>query len=252
MNLALINSVTPAALFQITWLNDLLVSFFGIVHGVVASVFTNDNVSYGLAIILVTLIIRLLLFPLNRKSLQSTSKMTAIQPKLKELQTKYKNNPEKLQQETMKLYKDAGVNPLGGCLPMLLQWPILIAMYYTFMNLDAINPNINQVTFLGLKLMEGAAGIGDVMSNPLLVGTWILPLISGATTYVSSIIMQPKNGEKSSQTTTMSIGMSIMMTFMSFQFNTSLVLYWITNNLFQIAQILFVRRDTGKSQKITS
>ncbi|WP_461207542.1 membrane protein insertase YidC [Clostridium sp. DL1XJH146] len=247
MNLALINTLTPAALFQITWLNDALVSFFEFVHSGVKVVFANDNISYGLTIIIVTLIVRLALFPLNRKSLQSTTKMTAVQPKLKELQTKYKSNPEKLQQETMKLYKEEGVNPLGGCLPMLLQWPVMIAMYYTFMNLD-----VSGVKFLGLELMGKAASISNIMASPLLIGTWILPLVSGATTYFSSIIMQPKTGEKSSQTTTMSIGMSIMITFMSFQFNTALVIYWVTNNLFQIAQILFVRRDTGNTQKTLS
>jgi YidC/Oxa1 family membrane protein insertase len=240
-------NVTLAARFlEIEWLNNALVQFFGIIHSGVQVVFANDNLSYGITIILVTLIIRGLLFPLNYKQLKSSSKMNEIQPKIKELQTKYKNNPEKLNQETMKLYKEEGVNPLGGCLPLLLQWPILIAMYYLFMNLTIINPNIGDVTFLGLKLLGTPASFSEVSSNILLLGTWILPLLSGATTYFSSIIMAPKGSDASKQTGTLSIGMSIMITYMSFRFTTALVLYWVTNNLFQLVQSLLIKRGNNK------
>ena len=85
--------------------------------------------NYGLSIIILTLVIRLLLLPLGIKQIKSMQHMQAIQPKLKELQKKYKGNKQKIQEEQMRLYKEAGVNPLGGCLPLLLQFPILIAMY---------------------------------------------------------------------------------------------------------------------------
>jgi YidC/Oxa1 family membrane protein insertase len=85
--------------------------------------------NYGIAIIVLTLLIRLLLLPLGIKQIKSMQAMQAIQPRVKELQKKYKGNKQKVQEETMKLYKEAGVNPLGGCLPLLLQFPILIAMY---------------------------------------------------------------------------------------------------------------------------
>jgi YidC/Oxa1 family membrane protein insertase len=85
--------------------------------------------NYGVAIIVLTLLIRLLLLPLGIKQIKSMQAMQAIQPKVKELQKKYKGNKAKAQEETMKLYREAGVNPLGGCLPLLLQFPILIAMY---------------------------------------------------------------------------------------------------------------------------
>ena len=85
--------------------------------------------NYGIGIILLTIIIKILLWPLSKKSASSTAKMGALQPKMQELQAKYKDNPQKLNQETAALYKEAGVSPLGGCLPMLLQFPILIAMY---------------------------------------------------------------------------------------------------------------------------
>ncbi len=85
--------------------------------------------SFGISIILLTLLIRIVLLPLGIKQIKSMQAMSAIQPKVKELQKKYKGNKAKQQEETMKLYKDAGVNPLGGCLPVLLQFPLLIAMY---------------------------------------------------------------------------------------------------------------------------
>jgi len=85
--------------------------------------------NYGISIIVLTLLIRLLLLPLGIKQIKSMQAMQAIQPRVKELQKKYKGNKQKAQEETMKLYKEAGVNPLGGCLPLLLQFPILIAMY---------------------------------------------------------------------------------------------------------------------------
>jgi YidC/Oxa1 family membrane protein insertase len=85
--------------------------------------------NFGVSIIILTLLIRIVLLPLGIKQIKSMGAMQAIQPKVKELQKKYKGNKQKAQEETMKLYKEAGVNPLGGCLPLLLQFPILIAMY---------------------------------------------------------------------------------------------------------------------------
>ncbi|HUL84363.1 MAG TPA: membrane protein insertase YidC [Actinomycetota bacterium] len=102
-----------------------LLDGFGFVLAWIYSVIPN----YGISIILLTLAIRLVLLPLGIKQIKSMQNMQALQPKVKELQKKYKNNKEKLQQEQMRLYKEAGVNPLGGCLPMLLTLPFLFAMY---------------------------------------------------------------------------------------------------------------------------
>ena len=110
-------------LANVLW-QDLL-NAFGWVLAWIYSVIPN----YGIAIILLTLAIRLVLLPLGIKQIKSMQNMQALQPKIKELQKKYKNNKEKLNQEQMRLYKEAGVNPLGGCLPMLLTLPFLFAMY---------------------------------------------------------------------------------------------------------------------------
>src|SRR5947207_7574707 len=85
--------------------------------------------NYGVAIIILTVLLRIVVLPLGIKQIKSMGAMQAIQPKLSEIKKKYKGNSQKIQEETMRLYKEAGVNPLGGCLPLLLQFPILIAMY---------------------------------------------------------------------------------------------------------------------------
>ncbi len=88
--------------------------------------------NYGWAIIIFTILIRLIIFPLTIKQLQSAAKTQELQPKLAEIQERYKNDKEKLGQEQMKLYKEEGVNPFGGCLPLLVQMPILISLYYIY------------------------------------------------------------------------------------------------------------------------
>ncbi len=110
-----------AALAPWQWLLDTLGSLLAGIYDLVPN--------YGVTIIILTLLIRLVLLPLGIKQIKSMGAMQSLQPKLKELQKKHKGNKQKQQEETMKLYREAGVNPLGGCLPLLLQFPILIAMY---------------------------------------------------------------------------------------------------------------------------
>ena len=99
--------------------------------------------SYGLAIILLTVIIKIILYPLTIKQLKSMKAMQKIQPELKKLQEKYKDKPQIMQQKLMQLYQKEGVNPMAGCLPLLIQMPILMAMYYTLFNFDygAVEPS---------------------------------------------------------------------------------------------------------------
>ena len=92
--------------------------------------------SYGLAIILLTIVIKMLLYPLTAKQMQSMKAMQMLQPKLKKIQEKHRDNPQMMQQKMAELYQNAGVNPLAGCLPMLIQMPILMGMYYALFNFD--------------------------------------------------------------------------------------------------------------------
>lgn len=203
-----------------------LEKFFYIVNSGIHTIIPNNNISFGLAIILFTIIVRLILLPLSIKQTRSTAKMGAIQPEMKKVQAKYKSDPQKAQQEVMKLYKENGVNPMGGCLPMLVQMPILFALYAVFQNLD-----MQGAGFLWMKDLT--------KPDPM----YILPILSTVTTYFSSKLMQaPGDAAQSKQTSTMNTGMAIFMGFMSLKFKGALVMYWVINNLIQVVQTVVINK----------
>jgi len=203
---------------------SLLITYF-------AELFTDN---YGLAIVVVTIIIRLILLPLNVKQLRSSKAMQDIQPEIKALQEKYKSRDQKtqqkLQQETMELFQKHGVNPLAGCLPILVQMPILIAMYHAIMRTDAIK----QGNFLWFEL--GAP-------DPI----YLLPLIAGGATFLQQKLMMA--GSPASQNPQMQIMlyvMPIMITVISLFFPSALALYWVVGNVFMVAQTIFIRKPMMK------
>ena len=210
-----------------------LEKFFYLIHSGIHLVLPFNNISYGLAIIAFTAIIKLVLLPLSIKQTKSTAKMGTIQPEMKKLQEKYKNDPQKSQQEVMKLYKENGVNPMGGCLPMLIQMPILFALFTVFRKL-----NFQGAGFLWLPNLT--------LPDPY----YILPILSTVTTYFSSKLMQPpSNGAQSKQTSTMNTGMAIMMGVMSIKFQGALVLYWVLNSVLQVIQTLVINKmELGKTE----
>lgn len=212
-------------LFKIDALNNLFVKFFHSINTTVSVVLPNPNLSYGLSIIILTIIIRALLSPLNIKQIKSSVIMNRIAPEMKKLQARYKNDPQKLNEETMRMYKEKGANPLSGCLPLLVQWPILLALYYVFSTL-----NIKGIGFLWIKDLSRSATMSDW-------STWILPVVSGATTYLSGMLMSISTDKaQAKQTSTMNIVMSIMLFWMSCSVNAALVLYWVTGNLIMLIQ----------------
>lgn len=224
------------------FINVGLTKFFEMLHNGIKLVgITNPNISYGLSIIIFTIIVRLILLPLNLKQMRSQAKLQEVQPELKKIQGKYKNDPQKQQQEMMKLYKDNGVNPMGGCLPLLIQLPILWALFYVFRNIHPVDPVTGQaitVSFLWIKNLFNV----DTLR--------ILPILAGVTQYISTIMM-PMSGDpaQAKQTGTMNIGMSIFMVVMAWNFTAALVLYWVVNNLIQMGQNLLVKRMMFKEKE---
>ena len=207
-------------------ISDPLQKFFYLIHSGVHTLIPNNNISFGLAIIVFTIIIRVILLPLSIKQTKSTAKMGAIGPEVKKIQEKYKKDPQKSQQEVMKFYKESGVNPMGGCLPMIVQMPILFALFYVFNNL-----NMQGAGFLWIKDLT--------KPDPM----YILPILSAVTTYFSSKLMQPpSNGAQSKQTSTMNTGMAIMMGVMGIKMKGALVLYWVINNIIQVVQTLVINK----------
>jgi YidC/Oxa1 family membrane protein insertase len=190
------------------------------------------NENYGLAIIIVTVIIRTALLPLNIKQLRSSKAMQDIQPELKELQAKYSskdaNTQQKLQQETMALFQKHGVNPLAGCLPIFVQMPILLAIYHAIMRTREIQGH----EFLWFPLDEK---------------DFILPFIAGATTFLQQkLMMGGSPAANNPQMTVMLYMMPVMITVFAFMFPAALALYWVIGNLFMIAQTVFIRKPMMK------
>ncbi|HLS22726.1 MAG TPA: YidC family membrane integrase SpoIIIJ [Pseudogracilibacillus sp.] len=191
------------------------------------------NGSYGLAIVVVTIIIRVLLLPLMIKQIKSTQAMQEVQPEIKALQEKYSSKDaktqQKLQEETMKLFQERGVNPFAGCLPIFVQMPILIAMYHAIMRTFEIREGV----FLWFEL-----GSPD----------YILPLIAGGATFLQQKLMMSSNSAAANnpQMTMMLYMMPIMITVIAFFFPSALALYWVVGNIFMVAQTLFIRNPMVK------
>jgi YidC/Oxa1 family membrane protein insertase len=208
--------------------------------------------SFGFAIIVLTVIVRLITWPLNKRQLKSTKAMQEMQPKIQELQKKYGKNQQKLQQEMMKLYKEAGVNPLGCLWPMLVQFPIWIALYQSIIRALATTPEnlldlaqrlyswdiVNQAIplssqFLGLDL----AGQGNI----------ILAIIVGGTMWVQQKMTQAPAVDPRQESTSkiMLLMMPLMFGFLSLSFPAGLGLYWAVSNVIGIVTQYFATGGWG-------
>lgn len=204
------------------------------------------GLAYVLAIFIFTAIIKVILLPLTITQLKSTAKMTEMQPKLKELQDKYKNNPQLLQQKQMELYKEKGANPMAGCLPLLIQFPILIAMYQMLYKY----PGFVKVPFFNLVAWNEITHRSANTSIANLVLLVALPLISAATTYIQGKMMAPKGNDATAKSQKSMNGfMSLFTIYMGFIFRSSLVIYWIIQNALQILQQYFIMKHVNKNDE---
>ncbi|MEA2101624.1 MAG: membrane protein insertase YidC [Thermodesulfobacteriota bacterium] len=184
--------------------------------------------SYGLAIIILTFIIKLVLYPLSLKSFTSMKEMQKVQPLMKEIQAQYKDDKQKLNQEMMKLYKEHKINPMGGCLPMLLQIPILFALYRVF--LYAIELRHTPFHIFGTWLPDLSA------KDPY----FITPILMGLSQFLMQK-MTPATGDATQQK--MMMFMPVVFTFIFLSFPSGLVLYWLISNILSIAQQAYINRD---------
>ena len=194
--------------------------------------------NYGVAIILLTILVRILFWPLTHKSTVGMKKMQELQPKMKALQAQFKDNPQRLQQETFALYKAEKVNPMSSCLPMLIQIPVFIALF----NVLRSAVELRYAPFLW---------ISDLSEPEALFASWfpfgglnILPIAMAVTTALQSAFT-PSTGDKSQQRMMM-IFMPAMMLFMFYSFPSALSLYWFLSNVFSIVQMALIRRATAR------
>jgi YidC/Oxa1 family membrane protein insertase len=194
----------------------------------------HDHIgNWGWAIIALTFLVRLILYPLTYKGMVSMQKMKAIAPKVKEIQAKYKGDPQRMNAAVMELYKKHGANPLGGCLPMLLQIPVFFAMYRVFLN--AVE-------------LQGAPWILWVTDLSRMDPTFILPILMGASMYYQQK-MTPTNFTDPMQEKVMKF-LPVIFTFFFVTFPSGLVLYWFVNNLFSILQQYIVNKQFENAQDL--
>ncbi|WP_442604561.1 membrane protein insertase YidC [Paenibacillus sp. KN14-4R] len=174
---------------------------------------------YGLAIIAITILIRLVILPLSIKQFRSSKKMQELQPEMKKLREQYKEDPKKQQEESMKLFQKHGVNPLAGCFPVLIQMPILLALYQSIMR----NPNIAGHEFLWYHLDQ---------PEP-----YILPVLAALTTFGQQLFMKSQMNQ---QMQMLLFVFPVLIYIMAIQFPAALTTYWIIGNLFTIVQYYFM------------
>ncbi len=205
-------------------------------------VWTYENVApnYGIAIILLTILLRLLTFPLTQRSMRSMKRMGELAPRMKELQAKYGDDRERLNQEMMAMWRQKGINPLtamgGGCVPMLVQLPFLVALYF------ALQASIE------LRHAPFVAWINDLSAPEVLFHAGgfpvrLLPLLMGATMILQQWLSPTPNADP--QQKQMMLWMSVLFIFMFYGFASGLVLYWFVSNLLGIAQQLLVNWSGG-------
>jgi len=232
---------------------DAIAQFFGVVLSFIYEYVPN----FGAAIIIMTVLVKLATFPLNNKQIQSAKRMQLMQPEMKKIQAKYKDDKEKQNKVMTEFMKENNINPLAGCLPLLVQFPILIGIFRllreanAFLDMGKINPFLfpNVVTeslkinLLELPYLPGSEGISLEGIIGQLGVLYLFPLIAGATTYLYSKMSTPAEGSQKM----MLYMMPVMITVFSFSFPIGLVIYWIMNNLFSIGQHLFISKMDNSS-----
>jgi YidC/Oxa1 family membrane protein insertase len=184
--------------------------------------------NWGWAIIMLTMLMKLIFFPLSQKSFKSMQKLQKIQPHMKRIQEAYKDDKEKLNSEMFRLYKEHKVNPLGGCLPMIIQIPIFFALYKVL--LDSIE-------------LKGAGWILWIKDLTQHDPYYVTPIIMGATMVIQQM-MTPKTGDALQRK--MMMAMPVVFTFMFLTFPSGLVIYWLVNNTLTIIQQWLIYREAGK------
>ncbi|MDR1287179.1 MAG: membrane protein insertase YidC [Treponema sp.] len=200
--------------------------------------------NYGVAIILLTLLVKVLFFPLTKKSSESTLRMQAISPKIKELQAKYKDNPQKMNAEMAGLYKKEGYNPVSGCLPMLLQIPIFFAMYNLFNNhFDLRGAMFIPKWIPDLSLPESVYHFSG-FSLPLLGWTDIrlLPFIYVGSQLLYGKVTQTPDQQSNTQMKLMLYAMPLIFFFILYDVPSGLLIYWIFSNMLTLVQQLAINK----------
>lgn len=224
----------------LSWLENILKWALEVIHKVVKN--------WGVAIIVLTIILKLLMFPLSKKQSLGTVKMQELQPRVQEIQKKYENDKQKQQMEMTKLYQEAGYNPASGCLPMIFQFLILFAMYNLFNN---------YFDFRGASFIPGwipDLTVGDSVYqfkfNIPLLGNHLrlLPIIYTASQLLFGKITQYNGAQSNASMKFMTYGMPLIFFFLFYNAPAGLLLYWTVSNFFQMGQQIILNKMVAKKK----
>lgn len=216
---------------------NAILGFFAKIIGYPMVFFYNTVGNYPLAIVMITLLVRLVMLPLYSKQMKQSAKMAELQPKVQEIQTRYARDRAQMQEKMNELYQDAGVNTVSGCLPMLIQFPIMLGLYQllrdplTYMKAPEMLAAVHESLFW----------IPD-LSQP---DAWVLPILAGITTYLTTAL-STSAGEMGANMKGMTYFMPLMIFLLGRSFPAALALYWVVGNLFQVLQTLFFKKRKSK------
>ena len=226
------------------WIVQILLQILRFIQG-----FASD---WGLSIIILTVIVRLILTPLLLKSTKSTARMQVLQPKLMEIQQKYADDPQRQAEEMQKFYSENKFNPLGGCLPLLIQMPILLALFTLLRNLPGYIGE-SGVVFSFYNIMpdltttpgaQWANGIATAL--PYLISL----ILFGILTVIPSLYQSHnQTGQQASSMRTMALVMGIMMLWLGWNLPAGVLLYYDVSSVWQVAQQIFVTRRVMEKAK---
>jgi YidC/Oxa1 family membrane protein insertase len=183
-------------------------------------------------LIVFSIAMRIILFPLNQKAMRAQLRNMAVQPLVAEIQKRHKDNPEKLQKEMLRLHKEHGFNPLAGCLPMLLPWPILVALFFVFQN---------TIEFRGVPFLW----LPDLSAHDPL---YVLPVFMAISMFLMQWVSMRSLDQPNQQMKMMMYFMPIMMLFIFFRLPSGLNLYYATTNLAMIPQQVWIANERKKLQ----
>ncbi|MBR0184514.1 MAG: YidC/Oxa1 family membrane protein insertase [Synergistaceae bacterium] len=257
----------------------VLLGLLQVIHNGITSIGIGTNFAWGLAIIALTLLVRLLMHPLTAKQMSSMQKMQKLQPQLQVLQEKYADDKDRLNQETMALYKDNKVNPASGCLPLIIQLPIFILLYGVLYDLTKTEA-FTDVTFLGVNLGgsvlttvanalnlvdEAGVRIPDEQLGFVMVflssftnlgllfshlGTWIFNFILLVLIAYLTWLQQHLTSAGNSQMAMMNWFMPLFLTFICFGLPGGVLLYWGVSSLMGIVHQLKVSKKTSEEMSV--
>lgn len=232
---------------MMSFLGNLLGGLLKFVYDVVSNIgIEPENFSYyAMAIIITTIIFKLLLLPVGISQSRSSQKMNAIQPKMKKIQDKYKSDPQTMQMKMSELYKEEKYNPASSCLILIVQLPIILAFFKVMreparfvFKTPGVYEAINK-TFLWIPNLENP--------DPLI---WGLPLLAGFTTFIQSKTMAQPSSDPQQQSTMkmMNVFLPVMIFFSASKFPAGLALYWVLSNIFTIIQQLVSKKAMGNTE----